>query len=109
VQPAPGRRRLNAPGPLQADPIRSPERPTGRSQAGAGLSTYSDIRIIVPVLFLKIFQPKWNQIPAYRTATVQPDFRLKKFPMEPNNLNKSLPSEKTDDSEVLHFGDGISA
>jgi hypothetical protein len=27
--------------------------------------------------------------------------------MEPNMLNKSLPSAETDDSEVLHFGDGI--
>src|SRR6185437_11295524 len=29
--------------------------------------------------------------------------------MEPNKLNKSLASPKTDDSEVLHFGDGILA
>src|SRR6185437_9659836 len=29
--------------------------------------------------------------------------------MEPNKLNKSLASAKTDDSEVLHFGDGILA
>jgi hypothetical protein len=42
-------------------------------------------------------------------ATKAPDFRLEKFQMEPNIINKSLPCADADESEVLHFGDGILA
>jgi hypothetical protein len=60
-------------------------------------------------LFPKIFLAKWNQILSYRDATKAPDFRPEKFQMEPNILNKSLSCTDTDESEVLHFGDGILA